>query len=185
VRATGRKHYKNSEVPGQTVFVTTTVLDFVHAFARSEPKDQMVVCIARACRQMDTLLHGYVVMPHHVHLLITLGKEFNVRRFMQRFKPVSGAKVARLLTKEELSGFAAQSGLNRNTFWQRSFRSYVADNDRLFNQKLDYIHENPVSAGYVVRPVDYRWSSASLIEAGHYDVRTGLDIDAVLESVRG
>ncbi|MFI5386495.1 MAG: hypothetical protein ACHQ50_10290 [Fimbriimonadales bacterium] len=64
------KHYVNCKDPGLPLFITTTVLDFVHAFHRAEPRDAMVFAIAHECKVARATLYGYVVMPHHVHLLV-------------------------------------------------------------------------------------------------------------------
>ncbi len=166
------------------MFATTTVLDFVHAFRRDEPRDEMVRQIALACWQMGATLHAYVVMPHHVHLVVTLPPRMDVRVFMRRFKPDSSKVIMKLLTSEERCQFSAQTGLNRNTFWMRSFKSFVVDRESGYAQKVSYIHSNPVEAGYVAAPHDYRWSSAQLYEAGKYDNITGFSHLDVLETVK-
>lgn len=66
------KHYRNSAQPGATLFITTTVLDFVHAFRREEMRDAMGYHLARDCKLAAVALHGFVVMPHHVHLVLRL-----------------------------------------------------------------------------------------------------------------
>lgn len=165
------------------MFVTATVLDLVHAFRRDEPRDEMVRIIARESRLAEARLHAYVVMSHHVHLVIHLSKTMDIRKFMQRLKPNAGRSISRLLTSEDLAEFDAQHGLNSNTFWQRSFRSVEIVGDNMLEQKLDYIHQNPVKAEYVVRPEEYRWSSARLFEQGLWSAEKGLPFEAVAESV--
>jgi len=51
------RHYVNSKEPGVTLFVTTTVLDFVHAFRRDEPRTAMARQIARECPLMRPRLN--------------------------------------------------------------------------------------------------------------------------------
>jgi hypothetical protein len=58
-----------------------------------------------------------------------------------------------------------QSGLNKRTFWQRSFRSVVVRDEAMLLQKLGYIHRNPVRAGLATEPEEYRWSSAAAYAA--------------------
>ena len=59
----------------------------------------------------------------------------------------------------------------------------MLENEDMFWQKMEYTHYNPVVAGYVESPEQYRWSSASLVMAGHLAVDTGLPYDEVVKSV--
>jgi putative transposase len=159
------------------VFITPTVLDFVQAFAREEPRSAMVDALRKECRRTRSRLYAYVVMPHHIHMLLRLPEQMTQRKFMERFKPASSALVKPLLTEEEIAAFSDQIGLNRNTFWQRSFRGLVVETPKVFSQKVAYIHSNPVRAGYVERPEEYMWSSAPDWASGLYDDYQGLNLD--------
>jgi hypothetical protein len=88
---------------------------------------------------------------------------------MQKFKERSSKDLALLLTAEERKAFDMQRGLNRSTFWKNGFRSIPAQNHKIFIQKRNYIHMNPVRAGIVELPWEYRWSSSSLLVGGHMD----------------
>ena len=53
------RHYENSKEPGITLFVTTTVLDFVHAFHRPDVRDGMMVALAKQCQLGKAALYGF------------------------------------------------------------------------------------------------------------------------------
>jgi len=163
--------------------MTTTVLDFVHAFARTEARDVMAYHLARECKLEKAALYAYVVMPHHIHMVVRLRPDQSVRDFMRIFKVNTGRAVSCILTAAELAQFDQQRGLNRNTFWQRSFRSIVIESEQMFWQKVDYVHMNPVRAGYVEHPEDFVWSSARLVLAGKLSRETGLPYDDVVKSL--
>lgn len=133
---------------------------------------------------MQAALYGYVVMPHHIHLLLRLSDSMNASTFMERFKRSSSKEVLPTLTQAEIASFDQQRGLNGNTFWQRSFRAKRIDREGLFLQKLKYIHDNPVRAGYVDKAEDYAWSSARLYLEGRWEWETGLDYTFAMESLR-
>ena len=160
------RHYENSKEPGITLFVTTTVLDFVHAFHRPDVRDGMMVALAKQCQLGKAALYGFVVMPHHAHMVIRLQEKTTGPEFMRVFKKKTGEAVVKLLTEAELRQFDQQRGLNRNTFWKYSFKSLHLANEPMFWQKMNYIHQNPVKAGYVEQAEDYRWSSARLVLGG-------------------
>jgi REP element-mobilizing transposase RayT len=178
------RHYENTKEPGVTLFVTTTVLDFVHAFHRAEVRDAMVSALAFECKRGGATLYGYVVMPHHIHMVIRLAEKMNGPQFMRVFKKKSGESITKLLGEDELRQFDQQRGLNGNTFWQRSFRSLLIESRDVFWQKMNYIHLNPVRAGHVEQAEDYRWSSARLVMEGKMSDEAGIPYHEVLASVQ-
>lgn len=96
------------------------------------------------------LLHAYVVMPNHVHLLIT--PRLPLRRIMRGIKGVSARDANRIL------------GRRGEAFWQdESYDHWVRD-EREFGKIRFYIEYNPVGAGLVKRPEDWKWSSASSLK---------------------
>ncbi|MFI5386494.1 MAG: hypothetical protein ACHQ50_10285 [Fimbriimonadales bacterium] len=107
----------------------------------------------------------------------------NGPRFMQVFKKQSGEAVSKLLSEAEIRQFDQQRWLNGNTFWKYSFRSVVIESEEMFWQKLNYIHMNPVEAGYVDKQEDYRWSSARLVLSGMMSRQTGIAYNDVVESL--
>jgi len=90
--------------------------------------------------------HAWVVMPNHVHLLLT---------------PLVPA--SRL--QKSLKGFTAREankilGRTGEPFWQRESYDHWARNEKEFQRIVTYIENNPVTAGLAARAEDYRWSSA-------------------------
>jgi REP element-mobilizing transposase RayT len=183
VKKARQRHYVNPKDPGITLFITTTVLDFVHAFHRHEVRDGMLFALARECRLARATLYGYVVMPHHVHMVVRLHEKMNGPEFMKDFKREIGRSVVKLLTEGELRQFDEQRGLNGNTFWKYSFRSVQLLGPGMFWQKMNYMHQNPVKAGYVEQAEDYRWSRARLIIAGKWSDQTGIPYSDVVENL--
>jgi putative transposase len=171
------RHWKNLGQACDCVFVTTTCLDFVHAFDRDDIRDAMCGTILGQCAKGGAKLSAFVVMPHHVHLLLKLGERQCVTDFMRDFKRRSSSVVRPMLSDSKVRQFDMQRGLNRNTFWQRSFRSVVVLSESVFLQKVRYIHENPVRAELVAVPEDYRWSSAWMWHRGLFDPEAGLPLD--------
>lgn len=91
-------------------------------------------------------VHGWVFMTNHVHLLVTPRMESGVSRLMQS------------LGRRYVAHFNysyARSG----TLFEGRFRSCLVQEDRYFLNCLRYIELNPVRAGMVRDPGDYRWSS--------------------------
>ncbi len=115
---------------------------------RQEAVAQIIVDALRfaagSMRQFD--LHAYAVMPNHVHMLVT--PQISVRAFMQSVKGFTAREANKVL------------GRTGQPFWQHESYDHWVRDDEGFHRIARYIEENPVRAGLVVTPEDYRWSSA-------------------------
>ncbi|MBN9501357.1 MAG: transposase [Armatimonadetes bacterium] len=169
-----QRHFVNRTPEGACVFVTTTVLDFVPVFSQPNIADAMVDSLFTTCKREECLLYAYVVMPEHVHAVIQLRPDLHVVQLMNRLKSLSARQIRPILSPKSAELFSQQTGLGRRTFWQRSFRSFSADTQQLFSQKVNYTHWNPVKRGLSDSPQDYEWSSALLWERNLWSSEEGL-----------
>jgi len=99
------------------------------------------------------LLHGYVVMPDHYHVLLTLREEPSVSGLVRKVHSLFAAHCRRRV------------GL-RGPIWQRRFYDHVVRDEADWHTKLTYMHGNPVRDGLVKVTTDYAWSSAVFWENG-------------------
>ncbi len=126
------------------------------------------------------LLVGYVVMPDHVHLLISEPKKVTPSKVLQILKqrvpqihPERKRRVSRALRAKRRRGSKAQLRLifpapepELRRFWQRRFYDFDVWSIRKKKQKLDYMHANPGQRKLVKHPRDWPWSSWSFYEGG-------------------
>ena len=121
------------------------------ALLQSERSAMLLVDVLRANVKAGKFkVHDFVVMPDHVHLLITVGHDLTVERALQLIK---GGFSYRL--KKEL-GYTGE-------VWQRGF-SEVRINDRQsFLHHSEYIAQNPVKAGLVNSPDEFPYCYAYLV----------------------
>ena|SRR5689334_16628225 len=92
-------------------------------------------------------IHDFVVMPNHVHLLVTLDRTMSVERAVQLVKGGFSYRV-----KKELE-FAGD-------VWQRGFSEVRVFDRESFLKHRSYIDNNPVEAGLAERPEEYPYGSA-------------------------
>lgn len=156
---------------------------FLHAFRRTEMRNAMAYHLARECKLAGVTLHGFVVMPHHIHMVVKLTPTLTGPDFMRAFKANSAGAMRRMLTELEHREFDLQRGPGRRQFWKPSYRITLIEGMSMFWQKMEYTHRNPVKAGYVVRPEDYRWSSAPFLASGLWSQGVGLSYAEVMESL--
>jgi putative transposase len=87
---------------------------------------------------------SYVVMPEHVHLLISEPERSQLSVVVQMLKQITSRK----LRPSELP-----------RFWQVRYYDFPVWSEAKRVEKLRYIHRNPVRRGLVQRPEDWKWSS--------------------------
>jgi putative transposase len=100
--------------------------------------------LERVRRWYGCYVSGYVVMPEHVHLLISEPERADLSVAIQMLKQ----NTSRKLRPQDLS-----------RFWQARYYDFPVWNERKFVEKLRYIHRNPVKRKLVTRPEDWSWSS--------------------------
>jgi REP element-mobilizing transposase RayT len=91
-------------------------------------------------------IHSWVIMPNHVHLLLT--PRVSLARLLNSMKAASAKHANRLL------------GRTGQSFWQNESYDHLVRDDNEFRRSRHYIEGNPVKACLVARPEDFAWSSA-------------------------
>jgi putative transposase len=84
---------------------------------------------------------GYVIMPEHVHLLVTEPGRGALDRAIQALK----------------TSVSKQS--DQRPFWMVRYYDFNVHSEEKHVEKLKYMHRNPVTRGLVTRPEDWKWSS--------------------------
>jgi REP element-mobilizing transposase RayT len=98
------------------------------------------------------VLHAFVVMPNHVHLLATPG--------------VALPKLTKSLKGITAKRANAMLALTGSPFWQEESYDHLVRHEREFEKIRNYIEGNPVRAGLVKEACEYRWSSAGWATGG-------------------
>ncbi|HEY6339736.1 MAG TPA: transposase [Candidatus Sulfotelmatobacter sp.] len=100
--------------------------------------------LERVRRWYGCYLTGYVVMPEHVHLLLSEPERSKLSVVMQMLKQLTSQKLrAKSLPR----------------FWQVRYYDFPVWSEAKRVEKLRYMHRNPVKRGLVARPEDWKWSS--------------------------
>ena len=175
------KRWINSKVPGQTSYITSTCLDFAHLLARDEMKTKMTLSILRDCQYYNASLHGFVVMAHHIHLLVTPKSDETMSSLMRNVKRRSAKILIPHLNEFEKKQISMQKGLNRHSFWKEGFRGLPIVTTPIFSQKLHYIHSNPLRANIEQSPEKYFWSSFKQYHIGNVSDEFVLDLPKCIQ----
>jgi putative transposase len=110
-------------------------------------------CLREASRRYQVAVHAYVLMPNHVHLLLTPEAADGVSRFMQHL----GRRYVQYVN------FAYRRS---GTLWEGRYKAALVDAECCLLATYRFIECNPVRAGLAVSPADYPWSSYAFSALG-------------------
>jgi putative transposase len=129
----------------RTFFVTTVTWQRTPLFRNSQTAELMMDLLTNYREQKKYDLHEFVIMPDHLHLLITPAADISLERAVQLVK----------------GGFSFRLGkAKRGLVWQESFTNHRIRDEQDYAHHAEYIRMNPVRARLVERPELYRYSSA-------------------------
>ena len=126
----------------------------------------MCGAIDEARRSANFVLFAYVVMFDHLHLLTS--RPSTSSDLLRVIKGLTAHRVINYLKENHYSSslkkleHGARDRNYKYSLWQTEKNVFEIYSEKLFMQKLNYIHENPVRAGLAQRAIDYRWSSARI-----------------------
>jgi putative transposase len=86
-------------------------------------------------------VHGYVLMPEHVHLLVSEPKRFQLETAIRALK------------------LSVSKHSSHHPFWLARYYDFNVHSEEKRIEKLKYIHRNPVKRGLVTNPAEWKWSS--------------------------
>jgi len=167
-------------------FLTFTVCGWIDLFSRKVYKDILIDSFKFCKEKKGLILNAYVIMTSHVHLIARAVGENTLSDIVRDFKkythhtmlPIvqSDKESRRLWMLHQFAYYAGRHSRNENyQIWTNSNHPEECFSKEFTQTKLDYIHNNPVRAGFVDTPEDYLYSSAK-----NYAGKQGvIDIDLI------
>jgi len=134
------------ELPGFPLHITHRGVNRAAVFYDDDDRRRYLRYLREASDDARVAVHAYVLMTNHVHLLVTADRDGAISRAMQQV----GHRYVTSFNRRH-----ARTG----TLWEGRFRSSLVDTDAYALAVYRYIELNPVRAGLVERPEQYRWSS--------------------------
>ncbi len=146
-----------------THFITFSCYHRRRLLELDHPKRIVLGVLNEQLEKQSATCVGFVVMPDHVHALLWFSQVGQLSRFMQGWKRRSSFHIHEWWKTMDFSyGQAIDAG---DPVWQRKYYSFEINNRNKLEEKLQYLHLNPVRAGMVDRAVDWKWSSARWYES--------------------
>ena len=155
----------------QIYFYTATIIQWKPLLVSTDMKNIIVNSLQVLCQRKLIALYGFVIMPNHIHLLWELKKRNGKESPANSFMKFTAHEFKKQLTSSDIGllKYYASSKKDRSyEFWKRDPLAIPITSEEAFIQKLEYIHNNPVSAKWNLcqYPEDYHWSSAAFYLRG-------------------
>jgi len=132
--------------PEGTYHIVMRGNDRIGIFYDDADREKLLEAIAREIAYGSLVLHHYVLMGNHVHLIARLGPDTTLSDPMRRIKQAYAAHHAR---RHDRTGH----------LWEGRFKSFLIESDAYLLTCGIYIGLNPIRAGIVAEPEEYKWSS--------------------------
>jgi putative transposase len=145
----------------RTFFVTSSIAGKRNLLQSQRSAQLFVDALYHYRSQHKYRLHGFVVMPDHFHVLISVGPEISIERAIQLIK----------------GGFAFRAGKElrfRPPVWERGFSEVRIYGPEAFSRVREYIAQNPVKRRLTETPSEYAYSST----------HGGFDLDEVPQGLK-
>ena len=151
-------------------FATMGTVGWVDLFTRSELKHIIIDSLRYCQKEKGLVIHAWCLMPSHLHLIISTKQE-PLQNIMRDFKKHTSKELIKCIERinESRKGWMLDlfsevaDGLKRVSHykvWQDGTHPEILTSSKFIEQKLDYLHNNPVADEIVDEPEEYRYSSA-------------------------
>lgn len=143
-------------------FITSAIAYWIPVFCRKDYFEVIADSLRYCIEHKGLVVHGYVVMPNHIHLICSQ-VDMRISQVIGDFKRHTSSQILKKLSEDcrttWLSAFKNAGG-GQPILWNEGFHPMQVHTREFFQQKLDYMHDNPIRAGFVENAEDWKYSSA-------------------------
>jgi REP element-mobilizing transposase RayT len=152
-------------------FITCTVVAWLDVFSRETYKEIILDSLKYCVREKGLRIHAWVIMPNHVHLLVSSETQL-ISGIIRDFKKYTSRQIIESMQADPresrreimLNTFEFIGRRNKHNskyqFWQQGYHPVELNTNEKLEQRIHYLHNNPVKAGIVWEPMNYKYSSA-------------------------
>jgi putative transposase len=157
--------------PEGIYFISFATVYWIDVFIRNEYKEIVIESWKYCQKEKGLVIYAWIIMSSHVHMIIS-SKENKLEDIVRDMKSYTSGKLKRTIIEHQgesrkewmlwMMERAGRKNSNNNNFqfWQQHNKPIELSDNKIMDQKLDYIHNNPVVEGIVDNPEDYVYSSA-------------------------
>ncbi len=148
--------------PGAAHFVTFSTYQRRKFLSPERTRFIVMETLEECLLRHHAACHAFVVMPNHVHALLTVAETAMIESFLLAWKKTSSYRIKRFYA-QELTHYEERCP-EGCAVWQARFYDHLVESEEKLREKIQYMHDNPVSAGLTTTFVDWKWSSARFYE---------------------
>ncbi len=152
-------------------YTTSTIISWIDVFTRISYKEIITKSLNYCIENKGLEIYAWVLMPNHLHLVCRAKEGFQLSEILRDFKKFTSKQIVEeIKTSNEsraewlLDKFAYEAkktGRAENyKVWQDANHAIEIGGFINIEEKINYIHQNPVKAGWVYKAEDYMYSSA-------------------------
>jgi putative transposase len=158
--------------PEGIYFLSFATVGWIDIFTRDEYKDILVSSLRHCQTEKGLQIHAWVIMTNYIHLVASVKAGFSLVDVVRDFKRHTSKVILKSILDSNtesrkdwmLAIYRNAGAYNSNhktyQFWRQDNKPIEIYSNEVIDQKIDYVHDNPVSAGFVGEPVQWLYSSA-------------------------
>ena len=158
-------------IPSVAVFITASIHNYLPLLNENSFKEIILSTISNLCENKLLSVYGFVIMPNHIHFIWKEHSDYkkgseSVKTAFFKFTAHQFLKTLRRKYPDKLGKFQVNKSDRRHQFWQRNPLEIDIYTDDVFEQKLNYIHNNPIQQKWqlVGSAINYKYSSIRFYE---------------------
>ncbi len=155
-------------------FFTATILSWKHVLKPDKYKQLIIDSLRFLVVQNRVIVYGFVIMPNHIHLLWKINPPFAKSEVQRDFLKFTGQQIKNDIKKNHpavLEKLVSTQADRKYQIWERNALSIYCYSLKVMQEKLQYIHTNPVQSHWNLAaiPEDYYYSTARFYELNKDD----------------
>jgi putative transposase len=153
-------------------FITFATAGWIDVFTRRDYKDIFLESVRYCQREKGLVVYAWCLMTNHVHMIIGRAGEAGMEEIIRDLKKFTATQICKAIESNPQESrrewmldlfrkYGAETGKHHQyKFWQGEFHPIELNTNEMMDERMQYIHYNPVEAGIVYEPESYRYSSA-------------------------
>lgn len=167
-------------------YLTLTVVNWIDVFTRKNHVDAIIESLKYCQKEKGLVIFAFCVMSNHIHMLVNTDEPFQLKDTIRDFKKFTSKKILSQIINEpesrrewmlqEFSKAAEKSEKHTNyKFWKTGNHAIEIYSLNFVWEKINYIHQNPVKAGYVKEDFHWIYSSAT----NYQDMESIIEVEKI------
>ena len=166
------RNYKFHNTEG-IYFISFAVVEWLDVFTRNEYKNIILDSLRYCQKEKGMEIFAWCIMTNHIHLIFRSVKDQKPELLIGDFKKFTSKTIVKAIQENPLESRkewlleqfekigTKSSNVNKYQFWRHDNKPIELWSNKVIDEKINYIHNNPVEEGLVFKAEDYVYSSAS------------------------